>query len=182
MTAVIDSRELGDLDTMPPFANPDADTAPWACEVCNAPVPPTPSGRKPRLMRCDEHRKTSSGKNAPRSAGGSGKHARVHEGMMAIHGMVAMGVGLVSLPTHDDVWIRDKDIIADNADSLSEAWAKATDVNPKLQKAVLQFLDMAGSLTLIGAYAPVAFAITMNHKNTAAQKAAAGPVHEGVMS
>jgi hypothetical protein len=174
MTATIDSRELPDLDQPPPYSantapqQNDGDRAPWSCEVCGNPVPPTPSGRKPRLMRCDEHRSAKGPTaNAPRAAGGSGQHARIQEGLTGLHGMIAFSVGMISLPTGDMVWAKDRDIITEYAPKVSEAWATYCDTNPKMRKAMLSLLDTAGMVSIAGAYAPMVWAITMNHKSAA---------------
>lgn len=171
MSAAIDSRELPDLDQPPPYQAPtqnNSDTAPWLCEVCSSPVPPTPSGRKPRLMRCEEHRSAKGPTaNAPRAAGGSGAHARIQEGLTGLHGMIAFSVGMISLPTGDLVWAKDRDIITEYAPKVSDAWATYCDTNPKMRKAMLSLLDTAGMVSIAGAYAPMVWAITMNHKSAA---------------
>lgn len=162
-----DTRELPDLDTVPPHLDPSGDSSPWACQQCGQPVTPTTSGRKPRLMLCDEHRKT----RATGSSSGSGTttragthHDRIKTGMQALHGMLAFGIGMVSIPTGSPVWTKDRDAITANAENIAEQWAKYCDDNPKMRKAILSFLETAGAISLAGAYIPVVIAVSMNHK------------------
>lgn len=177
-----DTRELPDLDNIPaPGANPDADMAPWSCEVCGQPVPIGAAGRKPRVMLCEEHRKA-------RARGGAGStttstragshHERIKTGMQALHGMVAFGVGMVSIPTGSPVWGRDREIITSNAENIAEQWAKYCDDNPRMRKAILSFLETAGALSLAASYAPVVVAISMNHKQATTQAQAPAPVQQ----
>lgn len=171
------TRELPDLDLddTPPHLNPAGDSSPWACEVCGQPVPPTPSGRKPRLMRCDDHRKGASSTGGGTTTRAGSTHDRIKTGMQALHGMLGFGIGMVSIPTGSPVWGRDRDIIAANSENIGEQWAKYCDDNPKMRKAILSFLETAGALSIAAAYAPVVLAITVNHKQAMAP--APAPVH-----
>ncbi len=168
-------RYLDDT-TVESLADPDQDSSPYQCEVCGTSIPPTPTGRKPRHMRCSEHKRGSAG-----TAGGTQKtsrtsasHAKIADGMAAVHGGLSFGVRALAIPTRDRVWIADADIILEHANSIGEAWANLTDTNPTLRKRIEKFLEMAGTLSLVGAYAPVAIAIGVNHVN-AAKAAAPSP-------
>lgn len=161
--------------------NAAGDRDPWQCEICGGAVPGTKDGRKPRLMLCEDHRKSrtrgggggaGSGATTPRN---TGLHNRIAEGMTALHGMAGFAVTMVSVPTRDEIWQRDGQIIADNSGRIGEAWAKYADNNPKLQKAILKFLDTAGTLSIVGAYAPVAMGIAMNHRASTVAKAQPAP-------
>lgn len=161
-----DTREITDPDLdVPPHLDPSNDTAPWRCTECGQPVPVGPSGRKPRLMLCEDHRKSHKGtsSNAGTSRAGT-VHDRIQTGMGGLHAMLGFGVGLVAIPTGSDVWRQDSRAIATAAPNIGEAWAKYCDDNPKARKMILSFLETAGALSLAGAYAPMVIAIMMNHK------------------
>lgn len=160
-----------DLGT-PPIEPTESDSDPFMCEVCGAPVPRTPTGRKPRVMLCEEHRKSTPSTGTGKRAGGS--HAKIAEGMAALHNMLGFGLGMVAIPTRDPVWQQDGKILSGRAEDIGEAWAKFCDTNPKARKSIEKFLEGAGTLSLIGAYAPVAIGIGMNHRTAMAGK------HEGV--
>lgn len=176
------------LNDPPPAHDASNDKDPWSCEECGAPVPGTKDGRKPRLMLCEAHRK-----NRPRGATGEkstsprgGQHARIATGMTALHGMAGFALTMLTIPTGDDVWGRDGQIIAENSVAIGEAWAKYADNNPQLQKALVKFLDTAGTLSIAGAYAPVVMGMVMNHrttppKNVAPARPAQSPMQPPVM-
>lgn len=172
MTALNDVRIMDDPDKLdlPSLADPELDSSPYVCESCGVTIPPTPTGRKPRVMLCDEHKnpRNATGKTTSRPA--SRAHGKIKDGMTGVHAMLSFGVRSLKFATVDDVWVEDGNILASHADRLGNAWADACATNPKLEKQVLKFLDAAGTLSLLSAYAPVAYAITANHISVAKKK------------
>lgn len=142
---------------------PGDDTG-FRCEVCNTTIS-TPSGRKPRVMLCPEHRVgNKAGDGGTGKKVSRGNHAKIEEGMTAFYGMIGLGLTGVGMTTHDPVWMRDAQLFNINAPRIGAAWADAADQSAKTQKALLKFLESVGFLSLVGAHIPLALGIAANHQ------------------
>jgi hypothetical protein len=145
-------------------AGNDTDPAGWFCEVCSTPIS-TPSGRKPRVMLCDEHKGKGSSGKAPAKKGTN--HDKIATGMTAIYGLTGGALVTVGIVTRDPVWGLDGQAFNMSAPAIGEAWAKMADQSPATQKAILKFLETVGFLSLVGAHVPLALALTNNHVRAA---------------
>src|SRR5882762_10192366 len=143
---ILDDVEVRDFDipddTPPAGQINDVDDDIRRCQFCGTPLDPDAHGR---TKYCDDHKTLTSRNEKSTGAGtrtrGAKGHGKIAEGMTAIYGMIGFAVGAVYMPTLDEAWLRDKEIIHANAENCGEAWAKVCDTNPKIRKRVEQFLD-----------------------------------------
>lgn len=122
----VDGVEITYLDAVPEEGNPAGRA--FYCEECGTGIS-TPSGRKPRVMLCDEHRK-----NAPkgtRSPGGSAVGATAALIERAISELQS-GYSLIGSATKfiDPIT---GECIVDQKEALAESWRALLTTNKKLR-------------------------------------------------
>lgn len=127
------------------------DAAPYRCEICGDAVPPTPSGRKPRLMLCEEHRKG----HTPRKGTSTTTVNAIVVGLEDIY----RAIGLVVTFAHP----ADGQLVALRAHDLAESWRPLLEQDARLRKWLSKAMQASGWGSVLITHALLGGAIAANH-------------------
>lgn len=144
------------IDDVPEVGNP-VGAGIYQCEECGREIS-TPSGRKPKVMLCEEHRKTSGrqGSRQTRTSPAS-TQALIDRAVTQLESgyrLVAAGAKFADAEAAG--------VIGDSADKLAESWRMMLETNKKFRDMFAKMEKTSAWLPVIVAHGDVASAIIMS--------------------